>query len=127
MSQEKDAQVKLRRQLDSLLVEHDHMKADLQSKLTELETLRVSHDKSRDHELELKGCLETARAELAGTSLSCNFPFWFSFQRHPHQMCSCFPCLFSGLQRDRRIFVRLFPGSFGGVRERETGVLIPTR
>ena len=63
---EKGAQVKLRRQLESLWVEHDQMKADQQAKVLELESLTWNHEKSRDHELELKGCLETSRAELAG-------------------------------------------------------------
>ena len=63
---EKGAQVKLRRQLESLWVEHDQMKADHQAKVLELESLTWNHEKSRDHELELKGCLETSRAELAG-------------------------------------------------------------
>ena len=63
---EKGAQVKLRRQLESLWVEHDQMKADHQAKVLELESLTWNHEKSRDHELELKGCLETSRAKLAG-------------------------------------------------------------
>ena len=67
---EKGAQVKLRRQLETLWVEHDQMKADLQAKVTELETVTLNYEKSRDHELEHKGCLETARAELAGNSMA---------------------------------------------------------
>ncbi len=58
--------MKLRRQMETLWVEHDQMKADLQSKVTDHDTTTLTLEKSRDHELELKGCLETARAELAG-------------------------------------------------------------
>ncbi len=58
--------MKLRRQLDALLADHVTLRSDATTRDAELMTLTHAHDKSRDHELELKGCLETARAELAG-------------------------------------------------------------